>query len=158
MPPQFLQTGQPLIEGTTPRLQVGIEAELGELAVHRADDAEHGQAAAGQRGDPGGVLRDILYLTAREGERQHDPQTASGGSHGGGRHYRARNRPSRVVVEEVVPHVYAVPAALLGEHRQLHQRGNAPEDAHVGQSHGVTYRHRDQPRAVAADASCSPSS
>ena len=63
----------------------------------------------------------------------------SGGSHGGGSRYRARNRPFRVVVEEVVPQVYAVPAAVLGEHRQLHERGDAPEDADVGQSHGVTY-------------------
>ena len=139
LPPQFLQTGQPLIEGMTPRLQVGIQPELGELAVHRADDAQHGQAAAGQRGDPGGVLRDILYLTARESERQHDAHALSGGSHGGGSRYRARNRPFRVVVEEVVPQVYAVPAAVLGEHRQLHERGDAPKDADVGQSHGVTY-------------------
>jgi hypothetical protein len=43
------------------------------------------------------------------------------------------------VVEEVVPDVYAVPAAVLGEHRQLHERAYAPEDADVGQSHGVTY-------------------
>ena len=134
-----MQTGQPLIEGTTPRLDVGIEAELGELAVHRADDAQHGQAAAGQRGDPGGVLRDILYLTAREGERQHDAHAFCGGSYGGRSRYRACDRPFRVVVEEVVPQVYAVPAAVLGEHRQLRERADAPEDADVGQSHGVTY-------------------
>ena len=46
----------------------------------------------------------------------------------------------RVVVEEVVPQVHAVPAAVLGEHRQLHERGDAPEDAEaLGQSHGVKY-------------------
>src|SRR5215213_10993670 len=81
---------------------------------------------------PGGVLRDILYLTASEGERQHDPHPFSCGSHRGGSRYRARNRPFRVVVKEVVPQVYAVPAAVLGEHRQLHQRRDAPEDADVG--------------------------
>ena len=125
LPPQFLQTSQPLIEGTTPRLQVRIEAELGELAVHRTDDAQHGEAPAGQLGDPGGVLRDILYLTAREGERQHDAHPFSGSSHRGGRRYRARNRPFRLVEEEVVPQVYAVPAAVLGEHRQVHQSANS---------------------------------
>ena len=56
--------------------------------------------------------------------------------------YRARNRPFRVVVEEVVPQMCAVPAAVLGDYRELHERGDASEDADVGQSHGVTYRDR----------------
>jgi hypothetical protein len=43
------------------------------------------------------------------------------------------------VVEEVIPQVYAVPAAVLGEHRQLHERWDAAEDPDVGQSHSVTY-------------------